>query len=237
MYLGGWYGKWDNGTKPMTWIRKLAVLWGHHTLLFEAREGASSDYGDGYMAKISLDGESISLDSPSEKITVLDGAVELAWVEGKTRSGGDYVDVYDLRVSDVLRMRMTLRPEVKILRRADDGLVHFTVDVLDSAFSSNVHGVLGQTFRPDFVGRLAKQKLVHSDLLKVDMVPGDNAEGFIGGVVEDYQVSAILRSDCKLCRFARATAVDEETARALALSGSATSSFSVTPRKALLTSR
>lgn len=64
----------------------------------------------------------------------------------------------------------------------------------------------------------ARQKLVYSPLLNTKVVPGDNAEGFIDGRVEDYMVRDLFKADCAMCRFARERDIDEETARAMALS-------------------
>lgn len=58
---------------------------------------------------------------------------------------------------------------------------------------------------------------MYSSAVHANVVPGDNAEGFIDGTVEDYLVKDLLKADCNFCRFARGSDVDEETARAMAL--------------------
>ncbi|CAI5507815.1 unnamed protein product [Closterium sp. Naga37s-1] len=278
-FFGGRYGVWAKHAKALTWIRSLAVMTGHHLLILDARRGASAEYGDGYLARMVVDGKVRELDTPGTSVQLWPGA-ELAWVVGGKRDGNDLIDVYELRVANVVTLRVTLRPEIAAMRTATDGTVHMSIGVDWASLSPSVHGVLGQTFRPDFIGRLrntgqkcppqhssfcllsppflsptfpsppfsslllpsppsflphtlplfhpllpappcvrAEQQLVHSDLLHEDVVPGDNAEGFIDGTVKDYQVSVLSKADCRFCRFARAQLVDEEMARALELTG------------------
>ncbi|CAI5536818.1 unnamed protein product [Closterium sp. Naga37s-1] len=217
-FFGGRYGVWANHAKALTWIRSLAVMTGHHLLILDARRGASAEYGDGYLARMVVDGRVRELDTPGTSVQLWPGA-ELAWVVGGKLDGNDLIDVYELRVANVVTLHVTLRPEIAAMRTATDGTVHMSIGVDWASLSPSVHGVLGQTFRPDFIGRLAQQHLVHSDVLHEDVVPGDNAEGFIDGTVKDYQVSALSKADCRFCRFARAQLVDEEMARALELTG------------------
>ncbi|CAI5469747.1 unnamed protein product [Closterium sp. Yama58-4] len=165
------------------------------------------------------DGVAVELTVPGTTVQLWDGAT-LKWEAARMLSGTDLVDVYDVKIDGVATIRLTLRPEVKNLRTPTDAAVHFGLDVLSSSFSKAVHGVLGQTFRPDFQGRLAQQKLQWSDLLQVMVVPGDNAEGFIDGSMDDYEVTDLLKADCKMCRFTRAHAVDEEMSIAMNMMGS-----------------
>ena len=74
----------------------------------------------------------------------------------------------------------------------------------------------------------SSQHLEHSDLLNVDMVQGDNAEGFLDGRPRDYETSSLLSADCKFGRFARAHTVDVDTARAIEISsGSVVTPYSI----------
>ncbi|GJP67913.1 hypothetical protein CLOP_g24671 [Closterium sp. NIES-67] len=201
-YFGGRFGAWGNTTKALTWIRSLGIMFGHHTAVLHARNGSSADYGNGYLGHVTVNDRPVRVPAPGLSVALWPGA-SLRWVNARLRSGNDLVDVYDLLIADMGTLRLTLRPEVKNLRTGDDGVVHFGIDVLGATFSSAVHGVLGQTFRPDFQGRLASQDLKYNPLLRANAVPGDNAEGFIDGTVEDYLVSGLLKSDCRFCRFSR----------------------------------
>ncbi|GJP66401.1 hypothetical protein CLOP_g23328 [Closterium sp. NIES-67] len=232
-FFGGRWARWmDSERKALTWMRKIAILWGHHSIIFEAREGPDPKYRKGYLSSLIVDGVVKKLRFPGEKLHLFDGQGEVKWLAGAKPSGGDLVDEYEVTVADVLSLRLTLRPEIEMMRTIEDGLVHFTVEVLSARLSANVHGVLGQTYRPDFAGRLEKQTMVYSKLFNAYVVPGDNAEGFIDGTVEDYQVSSLLHTDCDLCRFIRARSLDDETARAVELSTTVASSFTALGRRA-----
>ncbi|CAI5535202.1 unnamed protein product [Closterium sp. Naga37s-1] len=233
-YFGGRYTAWGSRLKALTWIRDVSVMHGHHTVVLEARKGAEFDYNEGYLARVLVDGKPVQVKAPGTSLTLWEGAT-LTWVYARQQNGDDYVDVFDLAVDGVATIRLTLRPEVETWRTPKDGTVHFGLEVLDAHFSPAVHGVLGQTYRQDFAGRLAEQKLEWSDLLQVMAVPGDNAEGFLYGGVDDYQVSGLLKSDCKMCTFTRAENVDKETTIALAMMGGVSGGgiSATTPRKAL----
>jgi hypothetical protein len=153
-YYGGRYGQWGNEThKALTWIRKVGILWGHHTLKFEAREGAEWRYGSGYMANIEIDGESVQL-AQGDSISYAGDKIRIKFVAAKRRDGDDQIDVYEVTVDGVLSMRLTLRPEVENLRTSTDGVVHFDLEFPKVDVSNNAHGVLGQTYRLDHSERL-----------------------------------------------------------------------------------
>jgi Root cap len=154
-YYGGRYGQWGNQThKPLTWIRKVGILWGHHNLKFEARQGAEWRYGAGYMANMEIDGETITLAQQGDSVSYSGNKIRVEYVAAKKVDGDDEVDVYKVSVGDVLSMRLTLRPEVENLRTANDGVVHFDVEFSSLDLSNNAHGVLGQTYRLDHTERL-----------------------------------------------------------------------------------
>ncbi|GJP32902.1 hypothetical protein CLOM_g17487 [Closterium sp. NIES-68] len=241
-HFDGRWGKWEGRNKALTWMRQISILWGHHTIVFEARTGWAADYRTGYLQRLVVDSEEVKLGVPGshlESASFFDGQVDIKWAAAKKVLGDDLVDEYEVRIGDILALRLTLRPEIAMLRTEDDGLVHFTVDVMSAKLSPNVHGVLGQTYRPDFAGRLGKQKLVYSELFKTYVVPGDNAEGFIDGTVDDYKCSDLTHSDCTFCRFVRAEGLDDETALAVEMATGVSSSYSNNgrdyyPRKALV---
>ncbi|CAI5469753.1 unnamed protein product [Closterium sp. Yama58-4] len=226
-------GRWNGDVKALTWIRSVGLMAGHHTVVLEARRGAEAEYGNGYLARVVADGVAVELTVPGTTVQLWDGAT-LKWEAALKLSGTDLVDVYDVKIDGVATIRLTLRPEVKNLRTPTDAAVHFGLDVLFSSFSQAVHGVLGQTFRPNFQGRLAHQRLQWSQLLQVMVVPGDNAEGFIDGSMDDYEVTDLLKADCKMCRFMRAHAVDDEMSIAMNMMGSAVGGgLPAAPRKYL----
>eukprot|EP00897_Mesotaenium_endlicherianum_P007512 jgi/Mesen1/678/ME000109S_10900 len=218
-FYGGRYDTWgENTNKSLTWIRKVAILWGHHTVVLEARQGARWQYDAGYMANMEVDGERVHLGMEGDVAHYVDGQVALKWESARARSGDDDVDVYSVTIADIMVAKFTVRPEVAHLRTATDGIVHFSMHLPKLQVSGSAHGVLGQTYRPDHVDRISRQLLVHSDLLGVEVVPGDNAEGFIDADVAAYKSSSLLSADCEVSRFARGTRLDSESAKAMELS-------------------
>lgn len=219
VFHGGRFGQWGtNPHKPLTWIRQIALLWGHHVIYLAAREGSDWKYGNGYLKEITVDGTQVALEKPGDYSSFFDHQMKIKWVSGKKPSGDDEVDVYEIEIEGVIKMVLVLRPEIALLRTKDDGVVHFSIEIPKVSVSANVHGILGQTFRPDHQDRLYKQKLVRSDLLKMDVVPGDNGEGFLDGDVTDYETKDIFKPNCAFNRFARTDKIDEETASAIEIS-------------------
>jgi Root cap len=155
VFYDGRFDVWGNNThKPLTWIRKVGILWGKHTIELEAREGSEWKYQNGYMSRILVDGREVSLNSQGESATFDEGKIEILWAAAKQRSGDDYIDVYHVTVGNTLKMIAKIRPEVALLRTNEDGIVHFTLEFPVLHLSENVHGVLGQTYRPDHKDRL-----------------------------------------------------------------------------------
>lgn len=66
-----------------------------------------------------------------------------------------------------------------------------------------------------FLPPSSKQKLKFDDHLNVDIVPGENAEGFLDGSKENYESSELNRPDCGFSRFVRATKPDPESSLAV----------------------
>eukprot|EP00897_Mesotaenium_endlicherianum_P002551 jgi/Mesen1/2323/ME000155S01413 len=219
-YYGGRYGTWgENTNKSMTWIRKVAILWGRHSVVLEAREGATWQYGAGYLASAEVDGEQVvgQMQREGDVARFFGGQLSLTWAHAKLPSGDDLVDVYEVVVENVVTARLTLRPEVALLRTGTDGVVHFGVSFPRINLTNSAHGVLGQTHRADHRGRLSEQELVMDEHLGVRVVPGENAEGFLDADVEAYRSSSLLEADCSFSRFVRASVLDEESSRAVEL--------------------
>eukprot|EP00271_Cylindrocystis_brebissonii_P010701 TRINITY_DN26_c0_g1_i9.p1 TRINITY_DN26_c0_g1~~TRINITY_DN26_c0_g1_i9.p1 ORF type:complete len:363 (+),score=57.95 TRINITY_DN26_c0_g1_i9:497-1585(+) len=222
-YFGGRYGQWgEDSHHSITWMRKLAIFHGHHTLALEAREGPEWEYGTGYMAKMRFNGEDFKLSQAGDTAELADG-IRVSWVVAKEQNVDDFVDVYEVDIPGLLSLRLTLRPEVSHLRTAEDGAVHFGVDVKFVSLSSTAHGILGQTYREDHAGRFEMSPKVWSDLLQTFMVAAPDAEGFLDGKASDYATSALLKTDSPVSRFVQATSIEEvapHSTEALAASSS-----------------
>lgn len=154
-YYGGRFGKYgDDENKALTWIRKLGLLWGHHTIELAVREGPRWQYDAGYMGYMRVDGMEVKLSQAGDSVAFARGRIVLTWLAARHRSGNDLVDVYEVRIRKVLKLKLVLRPEVEQLRTLQDGVVHFAVEIPHVALTDSAHGVLGQTYRSDFQSRL-----------------------------------------------------------------------------------
>lgn len=154
-FYGGRYDRWGtNLHKSLTWIRKIAILWGDHKVVLATREGARWQYDNGYLASIEIDGASIHLSEVGDYVTAAEGAIEVRWVGARVQSADDLIDIYQVAIADVLKLRLMLRPEIALLRTETDGLVHVDFELPTLDVSDDVHGILGQTYRSDHRGRV-----------------------------------------------------------------------------------
>ena len=174
-FFGGRWQQWNSHYDPsapptrkaLTWMRSIAVLWGRHTIVLHARTGSDAEYNNGYLAGIEVDGEEMDGPMAGDSFDLFDGDAEVSWVAARSSgeeaadgegsgSGSRPVDadVYEVRIRDILQLRLTLQPEVPMMRTASDAVVHFTVELMSVQLTPQVHGVLGQTYREDFKGRL-----------------------------------------------------------------------------------
>jgi hypothetical protein len=74
---------------------------------------------------------------------------------------------------------------------------------------------------------------VYSELLNAEVIPGDDAEGYLDGSEVDYRSTGLLNADCRMARFAGMSARADNSRVGLQLvSGQATSTMA-TGRKML----
>lgn len=59
------------------------------------------------------------------------------------------VDLYIIKVEGILEAELRVRAAHPLLQEANDAEVHFNLDIVDVAYSTNVHGVLGQAYREE----------------------------------------------------------------------------------------
>jgi hypothetical protein len=218
-FFGGYYGKYEsNAHKSLTWLRKISLLWGRHSMIFEARQGAEWAYNNGYMSRMEVDGDQVVLSKVGETAVLAGGKVILSWVAARELSGDDEIDVYSVEIVGVLKMVLRLRPEIANFRTETDGTVHFDFELTQSVLTASAHGILGQTFRPDHTKRLSQQKLVYSKQLNTLVVPSENGKGFLDGEEASYRSSAMLMADCSVSRFAGFENADSETSFGIEMS-------------------
>lgn len=217
-YYGGRWDRYGNSTvKSLTWIRQIGILWGRHTIVLAAREGATWLHDKGYMASIKVNDKEVKLGQAGDLAFLSGGVIQILWVASKVRTGDDIVDVYQVTIADILKLRVKIRPEVQLLRSETDGVLHVDLELPVLDVSDEVHGILGQTFRTDHRDRLAMQKIEWNDSWNAHVVLGDNAEGFLDGNVSDYKTSDLLQTDCRYCRFVRSQKRHSETTKVIDL--------------------
>lgn len=208
VYHGGRVEESNGRSKPMTWIRQMGIMWASHVIELAARKGASWQYENGYMSSVRVNGQKVSLAKAGESQTFADGAIEIKWVEARVQYENRDADLYEIRIKDVMTLLVHVVPENAYFRTGSDALVHFNVEFAQLVLSDSAHGVLGQTYRSDRRGKLAAQELVWNDIMKTYTIAGDNAEGFLDGETGDYKSTSLSTADCKMSRFAAASALE-----------------------------
>ncbi|GBG91651.1 hypothetical protein CBR_g52687 [Chara braunii] len=183
-----------------TWIRALGIRFKTHAIALEARSDGNPDRLDGYMAKIEVDGELVTLTPGSEK-RFGDG-IRLAQTD-VTHFSGYEQDNYVVSIEGVLEISLRLRSAGAKWQRADDAQTHFNINVRQLAHSDDVHGVLGQTYRPQAKRTGSGSYRLVKGFLKEYQVEGPNGDGYLEGAMDDYRTTGLLATDCKFAIFQR----------------------------------
>ena len=175
------------GARDFTWVQALGIRFGGHRLYLGVRRTAAWDAAVDRLA-IAFDGAPVQLDaaagaswSPAAapalsvfRTGAANGVV--VRLDGRFRIVADAVPVTE---EDSRAHGYGLAPE-------DGSLAHLNVAFKFYALSADVHGVLGQTYRPGYVGA------------GVDV----GARVPVMGGASRYQVSDIFATDCEVGRFA-----------------------------------
>ncbi|RLM75231.1 uncharacterized protein C2845_PM15G07500 [Panicum miliaceum] len=176
-----------HGARDFTWVQALGIRFGGHRLYLGVRRTAAWDAAVDRLA-ITFDGAPVPLDaaagaswSPAAapalsvfRTGAANGVV--VRLDGRFRIVADAVPVTE---EDSRVHGYGLAPE-------DGSLAHLNVAFKFYAISADVHGVLGQTYRPDYVSA------------GVDV----GARVPVMGGARRYQVSNIFATDCEVGRFA-----------------------------------
>jgi hypothetical protein len=197
--------------RDFTWVQALGIRFGGHRLYLGVRRTATWDAAVDRLA-ITFDGAPVPLDatagaswSPAAapalsifRTGAANGVV--VRLDGRFRIVADAVPVTE---EDSRVHGYGVRPE-------DGSLAHLNVAFKFHAISADVHGVLGQTYRSDYVST------------GVDA----GARVPVMGSAARYQVSDIFATDCEVARFAGDDAglagpmdIIQETTDALCSSG------------------
>ncbi|CAI5468823.1 unnamed protein product [Closterium sp. Yama58-4] len=191
------------------WIRDVSLMWGRggpgqaqHVLRMAARRTAQQERGDGYVAKIEVDGHAMPKLVLGDELSLFNGAATIL-LAAYEKQGPYDVDVYALKVPGVIEAEVRVRRVHPLLQEPDDAEAHINLTILDVAYSPTVHGLLGQFYRANATSEPTLNYSILSHLMAMPLVPSSDSssEGELEGVPEDYVTSSLLAPDCRFTQF------------------------------------
>jgi hypothetical protein len=176
-------------TRDFTWVQALAIMFDTHTIVIAAKRVSKWDDNVDALT-VSWDGEAVDI--------AIDGEAE--W-----RTNGETREVIVERTDDANNIRVTIARLVEIDIRvrpigekenwvhkyqlpADDAFAHLETQFRFSNLTDLVEGVLGKTYRPDYVSPVKIG-------VPMPMMGGE----------DKYHTSSLYSPLCKACRFRRQT--------------------------------
>ncbi|GJP73961.1 hypothetical protein CLOP_g4624 [Closterium sp. NIES-67] len=204
-----------NGSAVRTWIRQLAIMWhdgegsssstsastSSHSLVLTARDGKEQTRGSkGFLASATLDNVLLPRLTLGQSHILSNGRLNLSFV-GQEKTGPYDVDVYSLRLDNLLELDLKLRAAHPLLQTPEDAQVHINVMFVDSNPSGQVHGVMGQTFRSGRERRTMEYSRLSALLHHPVSVDGEEGKGFLDGEAADYETTGVTAADCKFTAF------------------------------------
>ncbi|CAI5508712.1 unnamed protein product [Closterium sp. Naga37s-1] len=203
-----------NGSAVRTWIRQLGIMWhdgesssssgsstSAHSLVLTARDGKEQTRGtQGFLASASLDGKPLPRLTLGKSHVLSNRRLILSFV-GQEKTGLFDVDVYTLRLENLLELELKLRAAHPLLQTPEDAQVHINLMFVDSNPSSEVHGVMGQTYRSGREQRTMEYSKLAALLHHPVSVDGEEGKGFLDGEAGDYETSAVTATDCRFTAF------------------------------------
>ncbi|GJP64080.1 hypothetical protein CLOP_g21110 [Closterium sp. NIES-67] len=204
-----------NGSAVRTWIRQLAIMWhdgegsssstnastSSHSLVLTARDGKQQTRGsEGFLASATLDNVPLPRLTLGQSHMLSNGRLNLSFV-GQEKTGPYDVDVYSLRLDNLLELDLKLRAAHPLLQTPEDAQVHINVMFVDSNPSGQVHGVMGQTFRSGRERRTMEYSRLSALLHHPVSVDGEEGRGFLDGEAADYETTGVTAADCKFTAF------------------------------------
>ena len=194
-----------NGKAIRTWVREFAVLWHdgvtEHKVHFTARNGARVERGMGYLAGVEADGSMQTLPKKVGDSLFAPGGFTLTMTSIEKHGSRD-VEAYTLSIDGLLTMTVRMQVAHRLLRTETEAEAHFNLGIKAIEASSDIHGILGQTFRADHAGRAAEYtaltNLIHAPIV----VEAESGKGFLDGEpVKDYMLTDLMNSECRFNRY------------------------------------
>ncbi|KAF8706561.1 hypothetical protein HU200_030844 [Digitaria exilis] len=176
----------DGMSRDFTWIQAIAVLFdGHHRLYIGARKTATWD-DDVDRMEITLDGEHVRL--PQETDATWTSTSVPALSITRTKAANGVLIVLDGRFKIRANAVPITEEESRVHRygvTSDDCLAHLDIAFKFDALTGDVHGVVGQTYRSDYVNGFD---------VKASMPT-------MGGE-SNFTTSGLFAADCAVARYA-----------------------------------
>lgn len=171
-------------TRDFTWIQAIAVLFDGHRLYVGARKTATWD-DDVDRLEITLDGEPVHLPEEADATWTSSAVPTLSVTRTKAANG------VLVALDGLFRVRANAVPiteeESRVHRygmTADDCLAHLDLAFRFDALTGDVHGVVGQTYRSDYVNRFDVRA----------SMPTMRGE-------RNFTTSSLFAADCGVARF------------------------------------
>jgi len=184
-------------SRDFTWIQALGVRFADHRLYMGAAKTAKWD-NDVDRLELAVDGAPIDIPTEIGAVWQSAAAPGLTVTRTATTNG---VRVHLKGVFDIMANVVPISEEDSRIHNYgvtdDDSLAHFDLGFKFLDLSDDVHGVLGQTYRSDYVNQLSVSS-------KMPVMGG----------APKYVVSDIFATDCAVARFGRAGGISMVTSRA-----------------------
>ncbi|KAJ1287250.1 hypothetical protein BS78_03G416500 [Paspalum vaginatum] len=186
--------------RDFTWIQALGIRFAHHRLYMGAQKTAKWD-NDVDRLDLAFDGAPIDVPAPDSGAVWRSAAVPGLTVARTASANGVRVRLEG--VFDIMANVVPISAEDSRIHNYgvtdDDCLAHFDLGFRFFDLTDDVHGVLGQTYRSDYVNQLS----VSSNMPVMGGAP-------------NYVASHIFATDCAVARFGahRAAGISMVTAKA-----------------------
>ncbi|CAI7884553.1 unnamed protein product, partial [Closterium sp. NIES-54] len=195
-----------DGKAVHTWIKELGLVWfangADHKLRLAARGGKQQERGEGFMKTIEIDGEEIPRMAVGDEVTS-DGGLTLRFA-ALEKEGPYDVDYYTLAIDGLVSLDLRLRVANPKLQTPNDAEAHINVGIVELEHTDDVHGVLGQTYRPDHAARAADFQRLIANLHRPISSDSEEGVGFLDGTPRSYESSSVLSVDCAHTEYHRA---------------------------------
>ena len=177
----------EGRTRDFTWVQALAVMFDTHTLVIAANRVSHWDDKIDYLI-VKWDGEDVNIPTDGKAEWRANGDERQVLVERT-----DDANSVRVTVSGLLEMDINVRPigekENKVHNYrlpADDAFAHLETQFRFSNLSDDVEGVLGKTYRPNYVSPVKRG-------VPMPMMGGE----------DKYQTPSLYSTICNVCRFQR----------------------------------